>query len=85
MIFGLTKVKTRYFKRSANGTSAIAAAKTGHRISFCLVLFGLNNGTSQLGALRETSTHTNFYNCSKSKTQHYFLVISAYMAVNLRW
>ena len=32
----------------------------------------------------ETSTHTNFHKGFKSKTQHYFLVIFCYMAVNLR-
>ena len=46
LIFDLTYVKTRYFKRLANGNSAIAAAKTGHRISFTLVQFGHNSGTS---------------------------------------
>ena len=46
LIFYLTQVKTRYFKRVAYGTSAIAAAKTGHRISFPLVQFDHNGGTS---------------------------------------
>ena len=46
LIFDVTLVETRYFKRVTYGTSAIAAAKTGHRISFPLVQFGHNGGTS---------------------------------------
>ena len=45
-IFDVTKVKMRYFKWVTYGTSAIAAAKTGHRICFPLVQFGHNGGTS---------------------------------------
>ena len=73
-IFDVTLVKTRYFKRVTYGTSAIAAAETGHRISFPLVQFGHNGSTSWLGALEKHLRTQTFTKASNLKLNTIFLL-----------